>query len=93
MADKPVQETKLPEYMIRCRSPFKLYWDVIIIVMALYYSTIIPIEIAFNPDALNKSLEITVEAFINMVFMIDILLSFRITYVSDVSGDEIFDPK
>ena len=93
MADNPVQDQKAPEYMIRCRSPFKLKWDIVIIIMALYFSIIIPLEIAFNPDELNKGLEIFVESFINMVFMIDIVLNFRITYVSSISGDEIFDPK
>jgi hypothetical protein len=28
-----------------------------------------------------------------MAFMIDIFLNFRITFISGVSGDEIFDPK
>ena len=32
-----------PEYMIRCGSTFKLYWDIIIIIMALYNSILIPI--------------------------------------------------
>ena len=37
--------------------------------------------------------EITVESVINLVFMIDIFLNFRITFISTVNGDEIFDPK
>jgi len=79
--------------MIRCRSKFKLYWDIIIIVMALYNSIIIPVEIALNPMELNSATESTIESIINLVFMIDIFLNFRITFISDVSGDEIFDPK
>ena len=79
--------------MIRCRSTFKLYWDILIIIMALYFSIIIPVEIAFNPVILNMALEITVEAVINMVFTIDIILTFRMTYVSQTSGDEVFSPR
>jgi hypothetical protein len=86
-------DVQIPEYIIRCRSTFKLYWDIFIIILALYNSIIIPVEIAFNPEDLNKALEITIEASINMIFMIDIILTFRITYVSITSGDEIFDPK
>ena len=82
-----------PEFMIKCRSKFKLYWDIVIIVMALYNSIIIPVEIAFKPMELNSAAEITIEAIINLVFMIDIFLNFRITYISSVSGDEIFDPR
>lgn len=82
-----------PEFMIRCGSTFKLYWDIIIITMALYNSIIIPIEIAWNVSELSSAAEIVVESAINMVFMIDIFLNFRITYISSISGDEIFDPK
>lgn len=86
-------DPQIPEYIIRCRSPFKLYWDMIIIVLALYFSIIIPVEIAFNPIIMNMAGELTVESVINMVFTIDIILTFRMTYVSTVSGDEIFDVK
>ena len=61
--------------------------------MALYNSIIIPVEIALNPMELNSAAEITIESIINLVFMIDIFLNFRITFISSVSGDEIFDPK
>lgn len=37
------------EYMIKCRSKFKLYWDIIIITAAIYNSIVIPVEIAFIP--------------------------------------------
>jgi predicted histidine transporter YuiF (NhaC family) len=43
-----------PEYMIKCRSKFKLYWDIIIIVLAIYNSIVIPVEIAFSPSTLNS---------------------------------------
>jgi hypothetical protein len=79
--------------MIKCGSPFKLYWDILIIIMALYNSIIIPVEIAWNDPFFGGIFEITIESFINMAFMIDIFLNFRITYISSVSGDEIFDPK
>jgi hypothetical protein len=59
--------------------------------MALYNSIVIPIEIAYYPKTLTHPGEITVEAIINMAFFIDIFLNFRITYISEVSGDEIFD--
>ena len=37
--------------------------------------------------------EVVIESIINMAFMIDIFLNFRITFISSVNGDEIFDPK
>jgi hypothetical protein len=79
--------------MIRCRSTFKLYWDILIIISALYFSVIIPVEIAFNPVILNKALEISAEAIINMIFTIDIILTFRMTYISPTSGEEVLSPR
>lgn len=79
--------------MIRCRGKFKLLWDILIIITALYNAIVIPIEIAFNPDDLNSPAEITIESIINTIFMIDIFLNFRTTFISNVSGDEIFDLK
>lgn len=54
---------------------------------------VIPVEIAFNPESLNSSGEIAVEAIINAIFFIDIFLNFRTTFISPVTGDEIFDLK
>lgn len=61
--------------------------------MALYNSIILPIQVAWNVADLASSGEIIVESVINMIFMIDIFLNFRITFISSVSGDEIFDSK
>lgn len=88
-----MEKTQDPEFMIKCRSKFKLYWDIIIIVLAIYNSIVIPVEIAFNPPELASAGEITIESLINLVFFIDIFLNFRTTYISDVNGDEIFDFK
>lgn len=79
--------------MIKCRSKFKLYWDILIIILAIYNSIVIPVEIAFKPIELTNPGEIVIEALINMIFFVDIFLNFRTTYISDVSGDEIFDFK
>lgn len=88
-----MEKAQDPEFMIKCRSKFKLYWDIIIIVLAIYNSIVIPVEIAFNPPELASAGEITIESLINLVFFIDIFLNFRTTYISDVNGDEIFDFK
>lgn len=77
--------------MLRCRSSAKLYWDTIIIIFALYNAIVLPLEIAYKPKSLKQPGEITVEVFIDMLFVIDIFINFRTTYISNVSGDEIFD--
>lgn len=88
-----VNENDNHDFMVRCGSTFKLYWDILIILSALYNSIIIPVELAWNIESLAGWGEVAIESVINMVFMIDIFLNFRTTFISSVSGDEIFDPK
>lgn len=68
--------------MVRYSSTFKFYWDIVIIILALFISCVLPIEIAFNPPFLFSSTEIAIESVINLIFMIDIFINFRNTYVS-----------
>lgn len=82
-----------PEFMIRCKSKFRLYWDILIIILAIYNSIIIPVEIAFNPMELTNPGEVAIESLYNMIFFIDIFLNFRTTYISDVSGEEVLDSR
>lgn len=45
-----VDDKPLNFYMIRVNNPNKIYWDIIIIVLALYNCLETPIEIAFDPS-------------------------------------------
>jgi CRP-like cAMP-binding protein len=80
----------VPPMMVRYSSAFKFYWDILIIILALFISIVLPIEIAFNPPFLFTSAEIAIESIINLIFMIDIFINFRNTFVSSQSGDEVF---
>jgi hypothetical protein len=86
-------EIVVPPMMVRYSSTFKFYWDIVIIILALFISIVLPIEIAFNPPFLFTSAEIAIESIINLVFMIDIFINFRNTFVSTQSGDEVFSQK
>lgn len=81
----------IDEYIIRESSKFRLKWDIYIIVMALYNSITIPLNLAFNTSQLD-SIGVTIfESFIDLSFFIDIMLNFRTTYTSTKSGEEIYD--
>jgi len=52
-----------------------------IIVLAIYQAITIPISISFNPDEFNSPWVKTLDSLIDIVFIIDIILNFRTTYI------------
>ena len=81
------------EYILRISDKFRLRWDIYIIIAAIYNTISIPLDIAFKPLIL-ESIEVTVmESFIDLSFFIDMFINFRTTFISQKSGEEIYDPK
>ena len=72
----------------------KTNWDIFVIVLAVYNCLALPLELAVLPPFMddNKYLNIT-NHFIDLLYLIDIIISFRTTYVNPMTGDEIFDAK
>jgi potassium voltage-gated channel Eag-related subfamily H protein 7 len=77
--------------MIRVNNPNKTYWEIIVILLAIYNSFSIPIEIAFTPDFMNGSAFYVLNTIIDLVFLADIVVNFRTTYYDVDSGDEVFE--
>ena len=94
LSSKPLDEVKKESSsIIRESSKGRLRWDIYIIIAAIYNTITIPLDIAFNP-VLLKSLGISIlESFIDLSFFIDLFVNFRTTYISNKTGEEIYDPK
>ena len=45
----PFTQNLMKPWMIRVNNPNKTYWEVVIIILAIYNSFQIPVEIAFRP--------------------------------------------
>lgn len=67
-------------------SKFKIVWDLIVIVFAVYNAFLIPYEFAYEIDT-NIFLEI-IDRTIDVIFIIDIFINFRTMY-HDSKTDEI----
>ena len=63
-------------------------WDMLIIIFAIYNSIGLPIEIAFG---LKNEYDDIINNVIDLMFLIDILITFRKTYTDPFTGDEVFD--
>ncbi len=66
---------------MRDKNHIKFIWDIFIIIAALYNCFFIPYMIAFNPPFSGTLLEDTIDVTIDILFAIDITLTFRTTYI------------
>jgi hypothetical protein len=64
-----------------------------IMFLATWNSFSIPIEIAFEPEIANSPYYIIFNSLIDFVFFLDIIVTFRTTYIRPSTGDEISEPK
>jgi len=77
--------------MIKAQGKMRLSWDLLIIALSIYQAISIPLSISFAPDVFNSPSVKTWDSLVNLVFMIDIILRFRTTYIDPISGEEVMD--
>jgi len=81
----------IARFIIRCNEPWKFWWDVFVLILAIGLCAVLPVEIVFHPP-FNHSAWLGVEYFIEAIFIIDLLMCFNTT-LYDHDGNEIFDRK
>ena len=70
----------------------KLKWDLIVMASAIFNCFSIPFKVAFEPEEMNKNYFSIINSFIDLVFLIDMIVNFRTTFM-DEKGEEISDPR
>jgi hypothetical protein len=78
--------------MIKGSGDFRKHWDILIIILAIYNSITIPLTIAFEPKDMSVTSFQILDSVIDLVFLIDIIITFRTTYIDTKIGREIIDP-
>lgn len=79
--------------MIRQNDSWKFYWDLFILVIAVFNSVFIPLTLSYdeiNETLTNTPFYIFVDTASNFFFMADIIFQMNTTYY-DNDGEEIFD--
>ena len=75
-----MQKAKLKEYyIIDHMNPVMVKWELLVIILAVYSSWILPLDIAFKPPSLDNK---NIKAFnyvIDAMFFLDIIITFRTT--------------
>ena len=66
--------TKKGKWMMRMNDPRLTYWEVLIIVLAVYNSYSIPVEIAFDPAPMRSNWFTLLNSIIDLMFLLDIFV-------------------
>lgn len=67
-------------------------WDLLIIFLALYNCILIPLNLAFTKELTDSPVMNIIERIIDVLFIGDIVLNFRTTYINPSTNIEIIDP-
>lgn len=93
MRVNPLIKKHQTKCLIRMNSPFRTKWDLVVMFCAIWNCVSIPLELSFEPEIATTIPWVVFNTFIDFLFTVDILLTFRTTYVSSKTGIEISDPK
>lgn len=66
----------------------KINWDLVIMVLSLFNSFTVPVEMAFEPEFLKNPTLTVVNFMIDFCFFVDILICFRTVFIND-RGEEV----
>lgn len=84
-------EKKSHWFIIRSSNPWRIRWDLIIILLALYNSISVPLSVAFKVEETYVLFQIW-EYVVDFLFFVDIIVNFLCSYI-DREGEEICEPK
>lgn len=82
-----------PKYIIRYNSKIKFYWDGMMNFLAIYTTIVVPYAIGFHAHWAHDKRFMTVGLVKDIMFMFDILINFRTSFVNLLTGQEVIDPK
>ena len=73
----------------------RYYWDLFVLVLALYNSVMTPFQFSFDYVMIRQELQMSpfyeLEYAIDFIYVIDIIIGFLTSYIDQFTGDEIFE--
>uniref|UniRef100_A0A8C5PJ83 Potassium voltage-gated channel subfamily H member 4 n=1 Tax=Leptobrachium leishanense TaxID=445787 RepID=A0A8C5PJ83_9ANUR len=90
-----VASVQKPRFILLHYSIFKALWDWLILLATFYVAVTVPYNVCFTGHDDSVSAErstIVSDIVVEMLFILDIILNFRTTYVSQ-SGQVVYDPR
>ena len=79
--EQRIDELNLPIYSVTDSQ--KQRWDIIIMSISLINAFTVPLSVSFKPQSFESSYFVYLNAIIDLMFFIDIIISFRSTFIND----------
>ena len=68
-------------------NPYRVKWDLFVILCAIYNSIVLPLQIGFSPAFLKSNFIGKLDLVIDVCFLADIILTFRTTYTNLMTNE------
>ena len=82
-------EKKESSFIIRYNHPYKIKWDLGVMLLATWNTLTIPIEVSFEPEIMEGKFFFWSNSIIDALFFVDILVNFRYAYVHPKTSEEV----
>ena len=77
--------------LVRYNNEWRIYWDLFMMLLAIYNCFVIPLQISFDPPVFNSVGFLVINSTIDVLFAVDLVVMFRTTYIDSYTGEEIFN--
>jgi len=71
----------------------RVRWDLLIMVLAIFSCIQVPYQIAFLENRDTGTLLYVFNQIVDFIFILDVIISFRTTYINEETGIEVKIPK
>lgn len=78
-----------PRFIIRYNDVWKYYWDIYVLILAVFMCFMLPVEIAFEPPWGHTFGWVFFENFTEAMFSLDVIFHFNTTVI-DGDGNEVW---
>jgi hypothetical protein len=82
-------EAPVSSWLVRVNRPFRIKWDLFVMILATWNWFQLPFSAAFMPELDTNIIVLLSNFIIDTLFVVDIWINFRTTYFSKKTGDEI----
>jgi len=93
LEDSTIQKLSKKRCIFRSGDGMRVNWDLLIIFLAVYSCFIVPIQVAFEPSFASSLFFQIPDLSVNVIFLLDIVINFRTTYIHPKTGKEVINLK
>jgi hypothetical protein len=86
--DRPV----IPKWILQMNNPLKTKWDLTVMALATWNCFTIPLTVSFEPPVFDSTLIFVINSLIDIMFVCDIIISCRTTFINKKTEEEVFSP-